>query len=68
MYELDALAELNERYMPDGLQEVFLSPGLQFVAERWAFELSVQRPVVQKLLEDGPESDCRLVGGVRLRW
>ena len=33
-WELDAVAEMNGRYVTDGSAEVFLSPGLQFITER----------------------------------
>jgi hypothetical protein len=46
--------------------EVFLSPGLQFITERWIFETSIQLPVVQDL--DGPEADYRVVVGFRFQW
>lgn len=65
-YEWNAVAELNGLYSTDGSHEVFLSPGLQFVTERWAIEASVQLPVIQDV--DGPETDYRLVIGLRFQW
>jgi len=65
-WELDGVAELNGRYGTDGSHEVFLSPGLQFITERWILETSVQLPVIQRL--DGPETEYRVVLGVRFQW
>lgn len=67
-YSLDAVAELNGFYSTDGSHEVFLSPGLQYVTERWALEASVQLPVVQEFAQDRPETDFRIVLGFRLHW
>lgn len=68
LYSLDAVAEMNGRYTTDGSHEIFLSPGLQVSAERWVFEVSVQLPVVQDLVGDGPETDYRVVTGLRFHW
>lgn len=65
-WELDAIAELNGRYMTDGADEVFLSPGLQFITQQWILETSIQLPVIQNL--DGPETDYGLVVGFRFQW
>ncbi len=65
-WELDAVAELNGRYVTDGSHEVFLSPGLQFITKRWIFETSLQLPVIQGI--NGPETDYRLVVGFRFQW
>ncbi len=67
-YEWNAVAELNGRYMADGSHEVFLSPGLQFLTERWGLEASIQLPVIQDFAGNGPETDYRLVVSVRFRW
>lgn len=67
-YELDVVAELNGRYRTDGSHEVFLSPGIQCVTRRWAWEASFQIPTIQELADDQPETDFRLVFGVRYRW
>ncbi|MFQ5463255.1 MAG: hypothetical protein ACE5E5_11595 [Phycisphaerae bacterium] len=67
-YELDVVAELNGRYTTDGSQEVFLSPGLQLIAMRWAVETSIQLPALQELAGDGPEADYRLVVSIRYQW
>ena len=67
-YEWNAIAEINGRYSTDGSHEVFLSPGLQYVTERWALEGSIQVPVIQELANDGPETDYRLVFSLRFRW
>lgn len=68
LYSLDAVAELNGRYVTDGSHEIFLSPGLQLSAEQWTFEASIQIPVVQDLVGDGPETDYRIVTGLRFHW
>lgn len=65
-WEFDAVAELNGRYGTDRTHEVFLSPGFQFITERWIFETSIQLPVIQSI--DGPETDYRLVFGFRFQW
>lgn len=67
-YEVNAVAELNGRYVVDGSHEVFLSPGLQFIAQRWAIEASVQLPVVQEFADSRPQTDYRVVVGLRFRW
>lgn len=67
-YEWNAVAEINGRYTADGSHEVFLSPGLQFVTERWAFEAAIQLPVIQEPGTDRPETNYRVVVGVRYRW
>jgi hypothetical protein len=66
VYELDAVAELNARYMTSGSHQVFLSPGLQFITKRWILETSVQLPVIQDL--NGPETDYRFIVGFRYQW
>ncbi|MCH7993049.1 MAG: transporter [Planctomycetes bacterium] len=65
-WELDAVAELNGRYMTSGSHEVFLSPGFQFITKRWIFETSLQLPIVQDLA--GPEAKYRFVVGLRYQW
>ncbi len=47
---------------------MFLSPGLQFITERWILEASIQLPVIQKLNNDGPDTNYRLVLGLRFQW
>lgn len=66
VWELEGVAELNGRYMTDGSHELFLSPGLQLITERWVLEASIQLPVVQNV--SGPETDYRLVVGLRFQW
>ena len=66
--EIDAVAELNGRYLTDGSHEIFLSPGVQFVAEHWLIEASLQLPVVRAMAAGRAETDYRLVLGLRLRW
>lgn len=67
-YELDTVVELNGRYAADGTHQLYLSPGLQFITERWALEASVQIPVLQDLPGDQPEPSVRLVAGLRFLW
>lgn len=67
-FEIDAVAELNGRYLTDGSHEIFLSPGVQFVAEHWLIEASLQLPVVREMAAGRAETDYRLVLGLRLRW
>ncbi len=67
-YEVVAVAELNGRYSTDGSHEIFLSPGVQFVAEHWLLEASLQLPVVREMAAGRAETDYRLVLGLRLRW
>ncbi len=66
-YEIDAVAEINGRYVADGTHEVFISPGVALAWERMSFEVSVQIPAVQEL-PGGPEVDYRIVAGLRFRW
>lgn len=66
--EFDAVAELNGRYQADGSHEVFLAPGLQFIAENWVVEASVQLPVIQELAGGAAETDYRLTLGLRFSW
>ncbi len=65
-WELNAIAEMNGRYVTDGSNEVFLSPGIQFVTTRWSIETAIQIPVVQDLA--GPETDYKFVVGFRYLW
>jgi hypothetical protein len=67
-YEWNAVTELNGRYTADGSHEVFLSPGLQLVTEQWVLETSIQLPVIQDLAGNGPETEYRLVVGLRFQW
>ena len=67
-YEVDVVAEINGRYRTDGSHEVFLSPGIQYVTRRWAWEASIQIPTIQELTDDEPETKFRFVVGVRYRW
>ncbi len=67
-YEWNAVAEINGRYTADGSHEVFLSPGIQYITEQWAIEASLQLPVVQEFSHGGPETDYRLIIGLRWQW
>ena len=68
VWEFNVVGELNGRYSTDGSHEVFLSPGMQFITERWILEASIQLPVIQKLNNDGPDTNYRLVLGLRFQW
>jgi len=67
-WEIDVVGELNGRYTTDGSHEVFLSPGLQLITERWFVEASIQLPVIQDLPGDEPETNYRLVLSLRFQW
>ena len=67
-YDIDAVAEINGRYVTDGTHEVFLSPGMVWTWERVSFELSVQIPALQDLSGGAAETDYRIVTGLRFRW
>ncbi|MEE8169221.1 MAG: transporter [Phycisphaerae bacterium] len=66
--EWNAVAELNGRYTADGSHEVFLSPGLQYNTEQWSLEASIQLPVIQELRGAQPETEFRIVLGLRFQW
>ena len=66
LWELNAIAEMNGRYVTDGSHQVFLSPGIQFVAQRWVIETAIQIPVIQDLA--GPKTDYRFIVGFRYQW
>lgn len=68
IYEFDIVGEVNGRYFTDGSHELFLSPGLQLVTERWILEASVQLPVIQEFADDRAETDYRVVLGLRFQW
>ncbi len=57
--ELNGIAETN------GDQELFFSPGIQFVTQRWAIEATVQLPVWQDI-NHRAESDY--IVGIGFRW
>lgn len=64
---INGLLELNGVYEADGDNEVFLSPGAQYVTRRWILEASVQLPVAQDV-DDRPEADFILALGVRVQF
>jgi len=64
---INGLLELNGVYETDGDNEVFLSPGVQYVTRRWILEASVQLPVAQDV-SDRPEADFILAFGVRMQF
>ncbi len=67
-WELNAVAELNGRYVANGSHEVFLSPGVQFVTDQLVLETSIQLPVIQDLPTSQPETDYRVITGLRFQW
>ncbi len=67
-WEFNAVAELNGRYVVDGSHEIFLSPGLQLVTEQLVLETSIQLPVFQDLPTGQPETNYRLITGLRFQW
>ncbi len=67
-YEWNLIAELNGYYLTDSTHEIFLSPGVQYVTEKWVGEFSVQFPVVQELTDQMSEMDFRIVAGIRIRF
>lgn len=67
-YEWNLIAELNGYYLTDSTHEIFLSPGVQYVTEKWVGEFSVQIPVVQELTDQMYEMDYRIVVGIRIRF
>lgn len=51
-----------------GGHTVFLSPGLQWVSQRWVVEGAIQLPVIQALNGDALEADYAITLGVRFRF
>jgi len=51
MTALFAVLELNGYYETNGDNELFLSPGIQYVTRKWALEATVQLPIWQELDE-----------------
>ena len=50
------VVELNGFYETNGDNEIFISPGIQYVTGKWALEATVQLPVLQDL-DERPERD-----------
>ena len=67
-WEFNAVAELNGRYVVNGAHEVFLSPGVQLVTEQLILETSIQLPVIQDLPTGQPETNYRIITGLRFQW
>lgn len=65
-WEFDAVGEINGLYRTDGSHTLFLSPGFQYITGNWIFETSIQIPVTQDGEE--PETDYRVVAGIRVQW
>ena len=62
-----AVLELNGQYETNGDHELFISPGIQFVTQRWIAELGVQVPIVQELAHR-PETDFVVVASFRVQF
>ncbi len=56
MTALFSVLELNGFYETNGDNELFISPGIQYVTGRWALEATVQLPIWQDL-DKRPERD-----------
>ncbi len=56
--------ELNTTYETDGQWEMLVTPGVLIEAPRWALELGVQLPLVQRV-DERPELRVAIVAGVR---
>lgn len=64
---INALIELNGTYDTSGDNELFLSPGIQYVTTRWIIEATVQIPVWQDI--DGRAETDFIVGfGARVQF
>lgn len=64
---LNFVLEANGAYWTSGENELFISPGLQYVTRRWIVEATVQAPVWQDL-DDRLETDFVVGVGVRLQF
>ena len=62
---LNALFELNGLYQTNGDNELFLSPGVQYVTTRWIAEATIQLPIWQEL-DHRPKADFILGFSVRM--
>ena len=62
-----AAIELNGFSETNGDNELFLSPGIQYVTTRWILEATIQLPVWQDL-DHRPERDFILGVGFRAQW
>lgn len=58
------MVELNGLYETNGDHEVFLAPGVMYEGLLWAWEASVQLPVVQQI-DHRPETNYIITAGVR---
>lgn len=47
---------------------LFVSPGVQYVTQRWVAEISVQLPAIQNLNGRQPETDYILTAGFRIQF
>lgn len=51
-----------------GGYQLFVSPGLQYVTQRWIVEIATQVPIVQNLNGNQLETDYTIVAGFRLQF
>lgn len=65
--QLNGVLELNGFHWTGGDNELFLSPGLQYVARRWIVEATVQLPIWQNL-RSRPEREFVLGLSVRTQF
>ena len=66
--ELDAVTELNGRYITDGSHEVFLSPGLQFITPSFILEAGIQLPMVQSMKSPRLSTDYTVILSMRFQF
>ena len=59
--------ELNGMYETNDNNEIFLSPGLQYVTQKWIIEATIQLPIWQSL-EGRTERDYILGVGIRFQF
>jgi len=61
--------EIDDRDDTDsGGTSWFISPGVQYVTQRWVAEAAVQIPLVQDLHGDALETDVVLLAGIRMNF
>lgn len=65
--QFNGVLELNGLHWTDGDNELFLSPGIQYVTRRWIAEATVQIPVWQDL-DHRPETEFVLGLSVRVQF
>jgi len=67
MTALFSVLELNGFYETNGDNELFISPGIQYVTGKWALEATVQLPIWQEL-DERPERDFILGLSLRMHF